>query len=460
MAKTNYQELTQYNSPNYTPYSQVPAVFGMQRVIVGIVYHWWGDPNLKPLFLNIIAWLCRQNGNSSAHLVGEAGRLAWIINAIDAAWHAGHARGNAQYVGYECNPRLSDGDYQTMGEFHYDMEKAYKKTLEIRTHNEFSQTQCSPIDKNRIRRIADALHYQDKAPAPAPNPTKPVPAAEKLPAPLKFKAKLAATQVWDLNTNPNYKSVKTLAKGEGFEAYGKILFNGSTYYVTRYSFDKGLKTAVNAADLDRVEVAAPDPEWIRNLKWDDSIGKLSVLPAGGTRVLNLITTANVDDEVIPKGTQIDIVGQTTVGGKKYYISSYSKTKGLPWGIPADTLGVPVVVPPQEKPEWLKNLKDITDKTFYARSDTPLLKVEDGSTNRVVPINTPIHITHATEILGNQYLVLDGMTEVVSTVYLSDTPIDRPDNDLEKRVSFIEAFITVLVEAFAKFVETIKNKWGK
>lgn len=458
MAKTNYQELTQYNSPNYTPYAQVPAVYGMSREIIGIVYHWWGDPSLNPLFLNIISWLCRANGNSSAHVVGEMARIAWIVNAIDAAWHAGNARGNAKYVGYECNPRLSDGDYQTMGEFHYDMEKAYKKTLEIRVHKEFSQTACSPIDKARIRRIADGLHAQDSA--PAPNPTKPVPAAVKLSTPLKFKAKLAATQVWDLTTNPNYKSVKTLGKGEGFEAYAKIDFNNATYYVTQYSFEKGLKNGVNAVDLDRVEVAPPDPEWIRNLKWDDGIGKLSVLPAGGTRVLNLITTANVNDEIIPKGTQIDIVGQTTVGGKKYYISSYSKTKGLPWGIPADTLGVPVVEPPKEKPEWLNNLKDIADQTFYTRSDTPLLNVEDGSTSRVVPINTPVRITHATEILGTPYMVLDGMKEVVGTVYLSDTPITNPDNDLEKRVSFIEAFITTLVEAFGKLVETLKNKWGK
>src|SRR5690606_10533818 len=147
-------------------------------------------------------------------------------------------------------------------------------------------------DKNRIRRIADGLHYLDKAPAPAPS--KPVPAAEKLPKPLKFKAKLSETRVWDLTTNPNYKYVTTLGKGAGFEAYAKITFNNSTYYVTRYSYDKGLKTGVNAVDLDRVEEAAPDPEWLRNLKWDDSIGKLSVLPAGGTRVLNLITTANVN----------------------------------------------------------------------------------------------------------------------------------------------------------------------
>lgn len=457
MAKTNYQELTQYNSPNYTPYAQVPAVYGMSREIIGIVYHWWGDPALNPLFLNIISWLCRANGNSSAHVVGEMARIAWIINAIDAAWHAGNARGNAKYVGYECNPRLSDGDYQTMGEFHYDMEKAYNKTLEIRVHKEFTTTACSPIDKARIRRIADGLHAQDNTPAPAPvreasrevyNPVKKFVFAnncilEKIPG------------GGDANPGTVYK------KGDKVDIKQKLtMTDGSVWYRTPYSSDKEIATGFRAANLTPYVEVVPDPEWIRNLKWDDSIGKLSVLPAGGTRVLNLITTSNVNDEIIPKGTQIDIVGQTTVGGKKYYISSYSKTKGLPWGIPADTLGVPVVEPPKEKPEWLNNLKDIADQTFYTRSDTPLLNVEDGSTSRVVPINTPVRITHATEILGTPYMVLDGMKEVVGTVYLSDTPITNPDNDLEKRVSFIEAFITTLVEAFGKLVETLKNKWGK
>lgn len=456
MAKTNYQELTQYNSPNYTPHASAPAVFGMSREIIGIIYHWWGDPNQNPQFMNIVNYLCRANGNTSAHLVGETNRIAWIVNAQDVAWHAGSARGNTKYVGYECNPRLHDGDYQTMGEFHYDMEKAYGKTLEIRTHNEFVGTQCSPIDRERIRRIADGLHYQDTA--PAPNPTKPVPAAVKLPAPLKFKAKLGTTNVWDLTTNPNYKAVTTLAKGSEFVAFAKIDFNNATYYVTEYSFGKGLKNGVNSVDLERIEEVAPQPEWIRNLKWDDKIGKLSVLPAGGTKVLNLTTITNINDDIIPKGTQVDVAGFTLVGGKKYYISSYSKTKGLPWGIPADTLGVPVVEPEKEKPEWLKNLKDITDKTFYTRSDTPILSTEDYSTVRTVPINTPLFITHSTHMLENDYMVIEGQKEMVAPIYLSDTPIEQPDNDLEKRVGLIEAFISVFIEAFSEFIKTIKGKW--
>ena len=162
MAKVNYQELTQYNSPNYTPNAQVARIFGYERYIVGVVYHWWGDPNARPTFEGIINWLCRAGGNTSANTVGEDGRVAWIVDAVNAAWHAGHPRGTAQYVGYECNPRLSDGDYETMGRFHYDMEKAYGRRLEIRVHKEFSSTQCSPINVARIRQIADRHHNPPK----------------------------------------------------------------------------------------------------------------------------------------------------------------------------------------------------------------------------------------------------------------------------------------------------------
>ena len=425
----------------------------MARQVIGVVYHWWGDPATNPQFLNIINWLCRANGNSSAHLVGEGGRVAWIVDAINAAWHAGNARGNALYVGYECNPRLSDADYQTMGELHYDMEKAYNKTLEIRVHKEFSQTACSPIDKARIRRIADSLHYQEAT------PVAPTPQWENMDNP---RSMIAARDLYVTNLDSSNNQGDVIKKGTRISFKTKKTVNGSLYLRSEYATSKNINWGILFSNLEEITAPAPDPdpEWIRNLKWDDTIGKLSVLPAGGTRVLHLVTMANVNDEIIPKGTQVDIVGHTTIGGKKYYISSYSKTKGLPWGIPADTLGVPVVVPPQEKPEWLKNLKDVTDQTFYARSDTPILKVEDGSTSRIVPINTPILITHATELLGNEYMVLDGQTELVATVYLSDTPIEKPESDLEKRVGVIEAFISVLVEAFSEFVKTIKAKWSK
>lgn len=449
MAKTNYQELTQYNSPNYTPYALVRQIYGMDRYIEGVIYHWWGDPANKPQFMGIINFLCRSNGNTSAHLVGESGRVAWIVDAINAAWHAGSARGNARYVGYECNPRLADGDYQTMGEFHYTMEKAYKRTLEIRVHKEFSSTACSPINKSRIRQIADKLHAADKA--PAPNPTKPVPAAVKLEKPLKFKAKLSTVSVWDLTTNPNYKAATTLKQGDLFEAYAKISFNNATYYVTKYSYDKGLKVGANSVDLTPVAEVPPQPEWIRNLK--DNVAKLSVLPAAGVKVLNLTTFVPVNDTIIPKGTQIDIVKITTIGGKKYYLSSYAVSKGLPWGIPADQLGVPAVEPPKEKPDWLKNIKDVADQDFWTRSATPVLNAADGATLRTIPMNEKVRVTHTTEILGADYMVIkyeDGKAaEVVESIYLSDTELKNPDEDLEKRVSALEAIVKIITDFLSK-----------
>lgn len=440
MAKVNYQELTQYNSPNYTPAALVRQIYGMDRYIEGVVYHWWGDPALRPLFLNIINFLCRANGNSSAHVVGEAMRLAWIVNAIDAAWHAGNARGNARYVGYECNPRLSDGDYQTMGEFHYTMEVAYKRTLDIRVHKEFSNTACSPIDKARIRRIADALHAQDRAPAPV---------APKWVAMDNPRKMIAAKDLYVRNLDNNTNVGDVIKAGTPIEFTTKKEIGVNLYLRSKSSTDAGRNWGILYADLKEVEVApAPLPEWLRNLK-DYKGVKLSVLPAAGVRVLNLTTFAPVNDTIIPKGTQIDIVKETTIGGKKYYLSSYALTNGLPWGIPEAELGVPVVEPPKEKPDWLKNLQDITDQDFWARSETPVLKITDGSTSRRLAINEKVRITHVTEILGKPYMIVafsgEQPTEIIETIYLSDKEITNPMDDIEKRLTALEAFKKLVMD---------------
>lgn len=247
-----YQELTQYNSPNYTPENQVRAVYGIPRTIEGVTYHWWGDPKHNPQFMNIVNYLCRQNGNTSAHVVGEAGRIAWIVDARHAAWHAGNARGNATTVGYECNPRLSDGDYETMGEFHYDMEKAYGRRLSIYVHKEWSATSCSPIDKGRIRAIADRYHAGN-----VPKPVKqPVPQAIALKTPKTVVANLDTVRLWDLETNPEYKAVKEFRKGTKIDVVAEIPFNGTVYYQTKWSFGRN-KNGINKNDV--VDYVEPVP---------------------------------------------------------------------------------------------------------------------------------------------------------------------------------------------------------
>lgn len=98
-------------------------------------------------------------------------------------------------------------------------------------------------------------------PPPAPAPVKkPVPAAVKLPEPIIFTANLQPTNVWDLNTNPVYKAATTLSKGQEFRAYAVIDFNGSQYYVTEFSYGKGLKNGVNRVDLTRKPDVPKTPE--------------------------------------------------------------------------------------------------------------------------------------------------------------------------------------------------------
>ena len=47
---------TQYNSPNYTPESQVYATWGRGRTVEAIAIHWWGDPNTGPTYEGVIAY--------------------------------------------------------------------------------------------------------------------------------------------------------------------------------------------------------------------------------------------------------------------------------------------------------------------------------------------------------------------------------------------------------------------
>lgn len=196
------------------------------------------------------------------------------------------------------------------------------------------------------------------------------------------------------------------------------------------------------------------PEWVTNLK-DIKDLKLSVLPAKGIRRVDLLTGKEVSD-VIPKGTQIDIAKETTVKGKKYYISEYSAKGNIAIGLPAGDLGVPAKPPVQEKPEWLKNLKDIEDKDFYTRSETPVLNLADGKTVRNLPINTKVRITHTTVVVGNDLMVLEGSKECIETVYLSDTPISNPNDDLEERVSALEK----LLEHVVQFLEDIFKRFKR
>lgn len=142
----SYNLQTNIDSPNYTPASQARAVFGYDRVIEGITIHWWGDPNQNPQYNNIVNYLSRANGNTSAHYVatGTNRQVACIVAPGDVAWHSGSAWGNARTIGIELDPRARDEDYDVAAELIADIRSAFGD-VPIYWHNYFVATSCPGV---------------------------------------------------------------------------------------------------------------------------------------------------------------------------------------------------------------------------------------------------------------------------------------------------------------------------
>lgn len=446
------------NSPNYTAAAQVRAAYGYPRTIDWITIHWWGDPSTNPTIEGVVSWFTQTRSQVSAHdiITGSGNRVFVMVNYGDAAWHAGNALGNASSLGFECDPRCRPEDYEAVSQDIAETWKYYGRIIPLRKHSSWKQTAC-PGNYDLDRLYNRAVEIYNGAPVVTP-PT---------PAPITEVSREVFNPLKQFKTNKDtrlYNIIPGNVNGSNVYANGTIvdikqlltLSDGRKYYRTEYSSDKELATGFRAEDLvDQTPppVVVPpvvvQPEWVRNLN-DITDVKLTVLKAEGTPVINLATLEVLPSTIIPKGTQVDIAKETTVGGVKYLITSYSATKGVANGILASDLGTPAVDPIVEKPEWLKNLNDITDKDVWTRSETPILTLADGTVAKTVPINTKIRITKATEVLGQDLLVLDGDKYAIETVYASDTEIKNPTTDVEQRLSVLEA----IVKAISDFLSSI------
>ena len=284
----SYNWLTQYNSPNYTPANRVQATWGRPRTIEAIAIHWWGDPNQNPSFEGAVNYLCRANGSSSAHLVasGTGRKVACIVNFQDASWATNSA--NPYTISIECDPRCRDEDYDVIAELIAQLRQVYGN-LPLVPHKQFVATACpgnydlGRLDRESRNKVAKAEwdwgHVENAV------TTRPVPAAVKLPSPLTFKANLDKVEVWDLDTNPNYKSTKTLGRGDKFEAVAYIPFNNTKYYQTEFSFGKN-KTGVNEVDLVQVPtVETREESQTQNIAFTRTTKEDNTLPLGETKVV-------------------------------------------------------------------------------------------------------------------------------------------------------------------------------
>ena len=141
-------------SPNYS--SGRPA--GDPNVIV--IHHWGADGQSHQ---GVVDYLCRADGNSSAHYVASAGRVTQLVHDYDRAWHAG-PEGNPRGIGIECRPEMSAGDIATVKRLIAAI-RAEWGPLPIRGHRDYMNTACP----GRWYAILDQLGG-GAAPAPAPAP--------------------------------------------------------------------------------------------------------------------------------------------------------------------------------------------------------------------------------------------------------------------------------------------------
>lgn len=150
---------------NYTPDADVPAVFGYQSVKHGATIHHWGNDGQD--FDDVVSYLASKNGrNNSAHFVVQEDRVTCIVSPDDAAWHSAHPLGNAQTIGIECRPEMTDGDLRTLGSLLRYLETIYG-SLTIYKHSDWTNTACPGRYASRIEEVVADINNVKVAPIPA-----------------------------------------------------------------------------------------------------------------------------------------------------------------------------------------------------------------------------------------------------------------------------------------------------
>lgn len=193
----SYEYQTQFNSNNRTLAKDARAVFGMDRVIEGYTLHWWGDPSTNPSYEGVRDYLCRQNGNTSAHLVvtGTGRRAACIVDYGDIAWHSGSAWGNARTIGIELDPRAREEDKDVFAEVLADLRSAFGDKP-LYWHNYFINTTCPGVYTKLVEELDERSYKKYSAtewghggwkaeydPNKVVQPSQPAPAPTPPPAP-------------------------------------------------------------------------------------------------------------------------------------------------------------------------------------------------------------------------------------------------------------------------------------
>lgn len=233
----------------------------------GVTYHWWDRPdriadNAHDSIVDYMNSNAAKGAAPTVNYVASGGKFTLLASPDLVTWTS--SNGNPTTIGVECSPHLTDAFYKKLGWLHDQLEQRYDKTLAIYVHFDWAPTECSPIVKARIRTEADNWKRERTAPVPAPVP-QPTPAPtvtlQIADIPNKKVRLLRDTSLWDLafKKYADAKATKPLSAGTIIEVSATAKHPlGSTYYLSEYSYSRGVGAGINVKDVeDYVDVVAP-----------------------------------------------------------------------------------------------------------------------------------------------------------------------------------------------------------
>lgn len=134
--------------------------YGFKSKPTGATIHHWGIDGQR--HDNVVKYLNRPRGNTSAHIVTSANRVTRLVKDEHAAWHAGHTTGNGSTIGIECRPEMSAGDWNTLVELCADLEEIHG-SLKYYLHSDWKATACPGRYSNRLGELVDAINAEHRA---------------------------------------------------------------------------------------------------------------------------------------------------------------------------------------------------------------------------------------------------------------------------------------------------------
>jgi len=236
----------------------------------GITVHWWGDGTGADNHDNIVNYMLNGSaqGVKSVNYVLSDNKITLLVNPDNVAWAS--QSGNATTVSVEFQPTLSAEGYKKGGWLIDQLEQRYSRSLQLLPHSYWFQTACpGSIDINRLRAEADKWKSgaYDTPPAPV-YPPAPTPAPSNTitlqitDIPNKHVKLVRDANLWDLHFTkyPDAKVVKSFPAGTDIEvsAIAKHPL-GSSYYLSEYSFSKGIGNGINVKDCEDVVAPTPTP---------------------------------------------------------------------------------------------------------------------------------------------------------------------------------------------------------